>query len=518
MRISAIFIQCLYLSIFILSGCKSLPNNENYILNEATIQKKIEALRPNVVHIETVSKAGHRFYGFGFIVGEIWGEDEKTILIVTANHTIRPKEIDQPGSKIKKIKVMFYSCRGHGYVNASSILNHMDEDRDFTVLKVDIEQCENVSHFYQREGIHKPTWKLGKFSSPKVKEPVWFIGLNGEWDIPAHGVIKNIDTKKTIEINIQSVMKGTSGAPLINQDGEIVGLITLDEEASRSQATSIDAIKPTIRRKWNLPFDEIIDDLIPPLPNCDPEEGPLEQNQFSNKYGMRFVRIKSGCFDMGVPEDRIDRGQYDLPPHNVCIGNDFYIQKTEITHCQWEAVMGAQQAYFSTCGDHCPVENVSWRQVQAFIRKLNETNTEYKYRLPSEKEWEYACRLRTRTDYPWGDDAFCNKMMYENGPQGKCREVFDKINFESSPVKVMTFPLDQNQSLQIYDMNGNVREWCQDIMRDAPSLVSGNLRVVRGGGWNSRASFCRCGARDGVHEASIRSSSIGFRLVAELND
>jgi len=174
---------------------------------------------------------------------------------------------------------------------------------------------------------------------------------------------------------------------------------------------------------------------------------------------------------------------------------------------------GTSPSCFSHCGDDCPVENVSWSQIQAFIMKLNNLDKRGDYELPTEKQWEYACRSGTQTDYPWGNEASCKKMMYENDSSGKCRSYFDSTAPES-PMKVMSFDPTRStrQDYEIYDMNGNVREWCADEMTDAPSPKQGHLRVVRGGGWDSSAAYCRCGARDGVHK-TITSSSLGFRLV-----
>jgi formylglycine-generating enzyme required for sulfatase activity len=508
LKYSLSLLIAIFLLIFFLAGCAGHTLIENDPSSESAVRKRIEELKPNVVHIETIPQKGAPLYGFGYIVGEIWNKDEKTILIVTANHTIRPD--DQPGFQRKKVNVMFYSCIGHGYVEAE-VLSVMDEEKDIAMLKVDITRCNNISYFYPN-GLK---WKQHRFAQPEPNEPVWFIGIDRKWEIPEHGIINKIDNQNyTIDINIKSVRNGTSGAPLINQDGMIIGLITMDKEGSRSQAISIEIINDILSLGWGLPFDKIINFLRPVETNCDLEKGALETNQLINKFGMRFVLVESGEGLTGVAENTPDRGQYDLPLHKIHIDSDFYLQKTEVTQCQWQAMMGEQSASFRSCGEDCPVENVSWLQVQAFIESLNDKDNKYQYRLPTEKEWEYACRMGKTTDYPWGNKASCDKMMFENGINGKCVEVFGEKNFENSPMKVMSFPFDENRLYKIYDMNGNVREWCHDVMKNAPLPDEGNLHVVRGGGWESTAAFCRCGARDGIHEANA-SPSLGFRLIAE---
>ncbi|MBF0138286.1 MAG: formylglycine-generating enzyme family protein, partial [Magnetococcales bacterium] len=104
--------------------------------------------------------------------------------------------------------------------------------------------------------------------------------------------------------------------------------------------------------------------------------------------GMEFVRVPGGCFQMGSEEQ--DRHNEEKPIHEVCL-DTFEIARHEITQGQWQAVMGSNPAYFSLCGKGCPVENISWNDVHEFIRKLNAKGVGH-YRLPTEAEWEYACR------------------------------------------------------------------------------------------------------------------------------
>jgi len=122
----------------------------------------------------------------------------------------------------------------------------------------------------------------------------------------------------------------------------------------------------------------------------------LPGDNFTNSLGMEFVYIKPGSFMMGSPSDEPKRNN-DEKQHQVTLTKAYYIQTTEVTQGQWKAVMGGNPSSFSGCGDNCPVEDVSWNDVQEFIRKLNSQEGDSGYRLPTEAEWEYACRAGSRT-------------------------------------------------------------------------------------------------------------------------
>ena len=133
---------------------------------------------------------------------------------------------------------------------------------------------------------------------------------------------------------------------------------------------------------------------------------------------MKFVRIKPGRFWMGSklnpakivqkygdPEDQEEWWNREHPRHEVTINEMFYLQATEVTQGQWKEVMGDNPSHFNECGDDCPVERVSWEDAHIFINKLNEIEETDKYRLPTEAEWEYACRAGTNTVFSFGDDV-----------------------------------------------------------------------------------------------------------------
>ena len=233
----------------------------------------------------------------------------------------------------------------------------------------------------------------------------------------------------------------------------------------------------------------------------------------SPTLGAKFVLIPSGTFTMGSPVSEPGRRD-DETQYQVKISKAFYMQTTEVTQGQWMKVMGSNPSYFKNCGDDCPVERVSWKDVQDFIIKLNSIEGTDKYRLPTEAEWEYAARAGTTTAFNTGsclstDEANWNGDYPLLGcPKGKYR---------GKTLRVRSFP---PNPWGLYDMHGNVWEWCQDWCDDYPSgsvvdptgPSSGSFRVSRGGSWASRAENVRAAYR-GRNPPGFAFDSLGFRLV-----
>jgi len=231
-------------------------------------------------------------------------------------------------------------------------------------------------------------------------------------------------------------------------------------------------------------------------------EQEISKNFTSPSTGMEFVLITAGKFMMGSPSVDQDRYDDEGPAHEVIIKNPFYMGKYPVTQKQWEKVMGSNPSKFR--GEDRPVESVSWNGVQEFIKKLNEKESAGKYRLPSESEWEYACRAGTTTRYSFGDDEsklddyawYSENSGYETHPVGQ-----KKPNFWG-----------------LYDMHGNVWEWCKDNWHKnydgAPSDGSAGEvgRVYRGGCWISIAGFCRSAIR-GRNVPDLRVGNLGFRVL-----
>jgi formylglycine-generating enzyme required for sulfatase activity len=251
-----------------------------------------------------------------------------------------------------------------------------------------------------------------------------------------------------------------------------------------------------------------------PTPKPDPPvvvTPPPAQKTFTNSLGMKFVPIPAGWFMMGSPKDEPGRSD-DETQHKVTISEPFFMQTTEVTQGQWKAVMGNNPSSFKDCGDNCPVENVSWDDIQDFIKKLNRKG-EGTYRLPTEAEWEYAARAGSQTAFSNGDIAekecgndpnLSKAGWYCGNAGGKTHEVGQK----------------QPNAWGLYDMHGNVWEWCQDwygnypfgAVTDPTGPDSGSSRVLRGGSWGSGARICRA-ARRSSSSPGYGGSNCGFRLV-----
>jgi len=190
------------------------------------------------------------------------------------------------------------------------------------------------------------------------------------------------------------------------------------------------------------------------------------------------------------------------------------MQTTEMTQGQWTKVMGHNPSRFIKCGDDCPVEKVSWNDVQQFIKKLNRQSENSKYSLPTEAQWEYACRAGTRTPFAFGKCLSADQANY-NGkyPLSGC----GRGKYRKKTVPVAGF---KPNAWGLYDMHGNVWEWCQDKHGRYPSgavtnsvgTAKGSRRMLRGGCWFYDARYCRSAFRD-ENAPGDRFSDIGFRLV-----
>ncbi|NGZ07727.1 MAG: SUMF1/EgtB/PvdO family nonheme iron enzyme [Magnetococcales bacterium] len=216
----------------------------------------------------------------------------------------------------------------------------------------------------------------------------------------------------------------------------------------------------------------------------------------SNSVGMFFRQIPAGTFTMG--------GEGHTP-HQVTISRSFYMQVTEITQGQWRDVMGNNPSYFSSCGDTCPVEQVSWDDLQTFITRLN-ARGEGTYRLPTEAEWEYAARAGTTTAYSFGESEsnLGNYGWYDGNSSNQTHPVAQKLP----------------NPWGLYDMHGNVWEWVLDwygsfessAVTDPQGPSSGSYRVFRGGGWYFNPVSLRSAGR-ADYDPGLHYGHIGARLV-----
>ncbi len=229
--------------------------------------------------------------------------------------------------------------------------------------------------------------------------------------------------------------------------------------------------------------------------------------------GMEFMWVPAGCYEMGCGNWTSDCFPDEKPVHEVCV-DGFWMGKTEVTQGQWNQVTGENPSEFKK-SDNYPVEKVSWPEIEKYIKKLSSLTTgAYEFRLPTEAEWEYACRSGGKPEkYAGGSDLD--------------RVVWHHRNSSRSTHPVAT--KDPN-GLGLFDMNGNVNEWCADTYRawaykkhkrNNPLFrEEGYTKVYRGGSWDSKPKSARCSTRS--YEIAIesytkfeayRSNDLGFRLV-----
>ena len=226
---------------------------------------------------------------------------------------------------------------------------------------------------------------------------------------------------------------------------------------------------------------------------------------------QRFRWIPPGQFAMGSPED--EQGRYDNEVlHKVTISQGYWLADTTCTQALWQAVMGKNPSYFK--GANLPVEQVSWLDVQTFLQKLNQLQPGLFMRLPSEAEWEYACRAGTQTAFNF-DQALATDLVNYRGTWEWASEQWGEKALQATTA-VKSYAAN---AWGLYEMHGNVWEWCQDWYGDYPAesatdpagAIDGTLRVLRGGSWYNEGRICRSAFRslDSPHNASL---SIGFRL------
>ena len=222
-----------------------------------------------------------------------------------------------------------------------------------------------------------------------------------------------------------------------------------------------------------------------------------------NGITIDMVKVEAGTFMMGATSEMQDPWNDEKPVHQVTLTNDYYMGKYEVTQSLWQTVMGSNPSNFK--GDNLPVERVSWNDSQEFINKLN-SMTGRKFRLPTEAEWEYAARggKKSRGYQYSGSRKISDVAWYRYNSRSKTHPVGTKLVNE----------------LGIYDMSGNVCEWCQDwygpysnsSQTNPTGADSGNGRVCRGGSWNYDAGRCCSSSRSNI-TAGYRDGCHGLRLV-----
>ncbi len=214
---------------------------------------------------------------------------------------------------------------------------------------------------------------------------------------------------------------------------------------------------------------------------------------------------------MGSPANEEQRYDSEIQ-HQVTLMQGYWLADTACTQALWEAVMGNNPAHFKDDNNN-PVEQISWDDVQVFLQKLNERIPGLDAALPTEAQWEQACRAGTTTPFSFGENItpeqvnYCGEYPYANGKKGLFRE-------KTVPVKSLPA-----NPWGLYEMHGNVLEWCQDWFGDYPAepvadplgSIAGSYRMLRGGTWRSHGGYVRSANR-GRFTPDYRSYFVGFRF------
>ncbi len=257
---------------------------------------------------------------------------------------------------------------------------------------------------------------------------------------------------------------------------------------------------------------------------------------FTNSLGMKFKWIAPGSFTMGSPATEAGRAM-DEYQRQVTISKGFYIQTTEVTQKQWRGLMGKNPSYFTACGENCPVENISWLDAQEFIKKLK-AKYNMNYDIPTEAEWEYACRAGSKTAIYTGPLSI---LSLNDGPEldpvawyggNSCADYSgadDCSGRKGAQIRCQrcgTHPVAKKRpnAWGLYDMLGNVWEWCSDWYNNFPGGYKtgpvtdprgptiGTHRIIRGGSWFSGAAQCRSAFHD-RSAPTVPSKGVGLRII-----
>jgi formylglycine-generating enzyme required for sulfatase activity len=230
--------------------------------------------------------------------------------------------------------------------------------------------------------------------------------------------------------------------------------------------------------------------------------------------GMMLVAVEPGTFIMGSPASEAGRND-DERQHEVTISRAFYMGQREVSQAEWRQVMHDNPSHFLSCA-RCPVEQVTFDEVNDFLGRLNGNTTAMRYRLPTEAEWEYACRAGSTTPFNTGTQLTTEqanvdgRYPYAGGRPGPARE-------RTTPTG--SYPAN---AWGLYDMHGNVWEWTNDWYgsydahpsTDPAGASGGGRRVIRGGSWKFDTNSARCAVRY-THSPQDKGFSLGFRIVAD---
>ena len=349
--------------------------------------------------------------------------------------------------------------------------------------------------------------------------------LSGQMMIPGnYREEHNIPVKPVHELNpkvskeiSEAIIQGTAvqasdRPPSIQQWLALLGI-------GQKQENTAPRVLPTVPnqyRKTTIQIPRKVDITQPP--NVQKSLPKSFTEDLGNGVKLKMILIPTGTFLMGSSEGTGNNDE--KPQHSVEISEPFYMGKFLVTQGQWQAVMRNNPSHFKK-GDNYPVDSVSWHDCQRFIKKLN-AKTRKTYRLPSEAEWEYACRAGTKTAFYFGDTISTDQANYNgNNSHSKGWKLFpwqrETGVYRQKTTEVGSFPAN---AFGLYDMHGNLWEWCADDWepnytekrQQCPYKCTNSSKILRGGSWDSNSRGCYSAFRVGVKPV-YGGVSRGFRVV-----
>ena len=386
-------------------------------------------------------------------------------------------------------------------LNMNQVLELMDEAKTRMNL-VFLDACRNNPYARSfrsaADGLAKVNAPSGTIISFATRPGSVAADGSGKNGLYTQHLLANMDLPQPVEQVLKRVVSGVKQASKGRQEPWMEGSIEGDFYFHPGEATQVASLKPEQVRVQSA--EEIEQELWNGIK--DSQDVKDFESYLATYTGGRFAvlarqKLKALAAPVATPAVNVASGESlrDCPdcPEMIAIpGKDYALGKYEVTQAEWQAVMGNNPSHFSSCGDNCPVENVSWNDVHEFIQKLNQ-KTGRQYRLPIGSEWEYACYGGSQTEYCGGNDI--NAVAWYHGNSGG-----------------QTHPVGQKQAngYGLYDMSGNVWEWMENKYDSEH-----DWRVVRGGSWFNTPQFVRAAARS-EGDATDRGNDYGFRLARTL--
>ena len=455
-----------------------------------TLGRADNELKSGVVRVT----AGNGSIGTGFVVCK----DDVGVWIVTASHVVK----DDPKTPKTIHKVEFF---GTDSPIEAEIKYSEDNDPLYGIALLRVANgylTTNAAELVLGEDIKDDDSNLVIIGHPPA----------GNWSKKIGYVSKIEGRHAVLEANIQ---EGNSGGPVF-KDGRVAGMVATTKGIGNGEAVQVSAIRSALEgwHQCRTSAPAVKAPATATAPTNSPKS--VENPKPDCPYCPEMVRLPAGEFMMGAAPGEAEAGSDEQPRHNVKV-NAFSIGKYEVTQGQWQAVMGSNPSYFKQCGDNCPVEYVSFNQVQAFIQNLND-KTGQVYRLPTEAEWEYAARAGTTTAFSTGNCINTRQANYEgrydyNGCGVKVGDYLGK----TTPVG--SYPANP---WGLYDMHGNVWEWtCSAYTErydDSEEICTNDVNIhrgVRGGSWFELPHYSRSANR-GRYGPNVAHPNIGFRLARAL--